>query len=41
MHVDIIRAPHTELHSMTVPWPWSIWEMDVIGAIDHPASNGH
>nr|XP_027093634.1 uncharacterized protein LOC113714034 [Coffea arabica] len=41
MHGDVIRAPPTELHSMTAPWPCSIWGMDVIGTIDPPASNGH
>nr|XP_027090324.1 uncharacterized protein LOC113711359 [Coffea arabica] len=41
MHGDIIRAPPTELHSMTAPWPCSMWGMDVIGTIDPPASNGH
>nr|XP_027122093.1 uncharacterized protein LOC113739045 [Coffea arabica] len=41
MHGDVIRAPPTELHSMTAPWPCSIWGMDVIGTIDLPASNGH
>nr|XP_027075869.1 uncharacterized protein K02A2.6-like [Coffea arabica] len=41
MHGDVIRAPPTELHSMTAPWPYSIWGMDVIGTIDPPASNGY
>ncbi|XP_027122279.1 uncharacterized protein [Coffea arabica] len=41
MHGDVIRAPPTELHSMTAPWPCSIWRIDVIGTIDPPASNGH
>ncbi|XP_027171525.1 uncharacterized protein LOC113771103 [Coffea eugenioides] len=41
MHGDIIRAPPTELHSMTAPWPCSMWGMDMIGTIDPPASNGH
>ncbi|XP_027122158.1 uncharacterized protein [Coffea arabica] len=41
MYGDVIRAPLTELYSMTTPWPCSIWGMDVIGTIDPPASNGH
>nr|XP_027124191.1 uncharacterized protein K02A2.6-like [Coffea arabica] len=41
MHGDVIRASPIELHSMTAPWPCSIWGMDVIGTIDPPASNGH
>ncbi|XP_027177879.1 uncharacterized protein K02A2.6-like [Coffea eugenioides] len=38
---NVIHAPPTELHSMTVPWPCSIWGIDVIETIDPPASNGH
>ncbi|KAL3515062.1 hypothetical protein ACH5RR_021964 [Cinchona calisaya] len=41
MHGDEIRAAPTELHNITNPWPYSIWEMDVIGLIEPPASNGH
>ncbi|XP_027066740.1 uncharacterized protein LOC113755388 [Coffea eugenioides] len=40
MHSDVIRAPPTELYSKTTSWPCSICGMDVIGAIDPPASNG-
>nr|XP_027127753.1 uncharacterized protein LOC113743866 [Coffea arabica] len=29
MHGDVIRAPPTELHSITIPWLCSIWGMDV------------
>ncbi|XP_027109143.1 uncharacterized protein [Coffea arabica] len=41
MQGDVIRAPPTELHSMTAPWSCSMWRMDVIGSIDPSASNGH
>nr|XP_027120603.1 uncharacterized protein LOC113737595 [Coffea arabica] len=41
LHGDVMRTPPTKLHSMTTPWPCSMWGMDVIGAIDPPASNGH
>ncbi|XP_071924755.1 uncharacterized protein [Coffea arabica] len=41
MHSNVIRAPPTELHSITAPWPCSIWGMDVIGTIDPSTSNGH
>ncbi|XP_027174428.1 uncharacterized protein LOC113774052 [Coffea eugenioides] len=41
LHGDVMRTPPTELHSMTAPWPYSMWGMDVIGAIDPLASNGH
>ncbi|XP_027169542.1 uncharacterized protein LOC113769278 [Coffea eugenioides] len=41
LHGDVMRTPPTELHSMTAPWPCSMWGMDVIGAIDPPTSNRH
>ena len=33
--------PPTELHVMAPTWPFSIWDMDVIGPIIPKASNGH
>ena len=30
-----------ELHVMTIPWPFSMWGMDVIGSITSKALNGH
>ena len=41
MHGDVIRTPPAKLHNMIVPWPCSIWRIDVIGAVDPPASNGY
>ncbi|KAG8483053.1 hypothetical protein CXB51_021946 [Gossypium anomalum] len=38
---DKIHIPHSPLHAMTSPWPFSIWGMDVIGPISPKASNGH
>ena len=31
----------SELYSMTSPWPFSVWGIDVIGRIVTKASNGH
>ena len=33
--------PPIELHSISSPWPFSIWELDIIGEIHLIASNGH
>ncbi|KAG8478222.1 hypothetical protein CXB51_028151 [Gossypium anomalum] len=38
---DKIHRPHSPLHVMTSPWPFSMWGMDVIGPISPKASNGH
>ncbi|KAA3465493.1 RNA-directed DNA polymerase (Reverse transcriptase), Ribonuclease H-like protein [Gossypium australe] len=38
---DKIHAPHSPLHVMTSPWPFSMWGMDVIRPISPKASNGH
>ncbi|KAA3488721.1 RNA-directed DNA polymerase (Reverse transcriptase), Ribonuclease H [Gossypium australe] len=38
---DKIHVPHSPLHVMTFPWPFSIWGMDVIGPILPKAFNGH
>ncbi|XP_071912300.1 uncharacterized protein [Coffea arabica] len=39
LYGDVMRTPPTELHSMTAPWPCSMWGIDV--TIDPSASNGH
>ena len=41
IYVDKIHVSPNELHVMTIPWPFSIWGMDVIGPITLKASNGH
>lgn len=38
---DKIHVPHSPLHVMTSPWPFSMWGIDVIGPISLKASNGH
>ena len=40
-HTNLNHVPPNELYSMTSPWPFSIWGIDVIGRIAPKASNGH
>ena len=40
-HANLNHMPPSELYSMTSPWPFLIWDIDVIGKIAHKASNGH
>ncbi|XP_060211837.1 uncharacterized protein LOC132639407 [Lycium barbarum] len=41
IHGDLIKAPPTELHAMSSPWPFLAWGMDVIGPTEPSTSNGH
>ncbi|PKI76189.1 hypothetical protein CRG98_003416, partial [Punica granatum] len=41
VYADQIKAPPNELRPMAVPWPFSMWGIDVIGPINPKASNGH
>ena len=41
IHGNLMHAPPQQLHSMSLPWPFSTWGIDVIGAIYPAASNGH
>ncbi|XP_070030027.1 uncharacterized protein [Nicotiana sylvestris] len=41
VHGDQIHSPPSELHTMSAPWPFVAWGMDVIGLIEPAASNGH
>ena len=40
-HAYLNHAPPSELYSMTSPWPFLIWSIDVIGRITPMTSNGH
>ena len=40
-HANLNHVPLSELYSMTSPWPFSVWGIDVIGRIALKASNGH
>ncbi|XP_077244859.1 uncharacterized protein LOC143884896 isoform X2 [Tasmannia lanceolata] len=41
IHANLIHVPPTELHSLTSPWPFSVWGIDIIGKISPKSSNGH
>ena len=36
-----VNAPPMPLNVMAMPWPFSMWGIDVIGAIEPKASNSH
>ena len=38
---DNVNAPPVPLNVLAAPWPFSMWGIDVIGAIEPKASNGH
>jgi len=38
---DNVNAPPVPLNILAAPWPFSMWGIDVIGAIEPRASNGH
>ena len=41
VHGDLIHSPPSELHTMTAPWPFMAWGMDIIGPIEPKVSNRH
>ncbi|CAN6440363.1 unnamed protein product [Victoria cruziana] len=41
IHAPAIHAPAAYLHSVSSPWPFSMWAFDVVGPINPSASNGH
>ncbi|RDY14358.1 hypothetical protein CR513_00581, partial [Mucuna pruriens] len=41
IYADHIKAAPTALQSLTSPWPFSMWGIDMIGPIEPKASNGH
>ncbi|XP_070021401.1 uncharacterized protein [Nicotiana sylvestris] len=41
VHGDLIHSPPSELHTMSAPWPFVSWGMNVIGLIEPTTSNGH
>ena len=40
-HANLNHVPPSELYSMTSPWPFSIWGIDVIRRIAPKVSNEH
>ncbi|XP_028052096.1 uncharacterized protein LOC114256639 [Camellia sinensis] len=41
IHANRMNIPPSKLYSMTLPWPFSVWGIDVIGAVLPKGSNGH
>ena len=41
VHGDLKHMPFMPLHTMTSPWPFSTWGIDIIGKIHSIASNGY
>ena len=41
VHGDLKHMPPMPLHTMTSPWPFSTWGIDIIGKIHPTTSNGH
>jgi len=41
IYADNINVSPTALNVLSAPWPFSMWGIDVIGAIEQKASNGH
>ena len=41
VHGDMKHMPPIPLHSMTSPWPFSTWGINIIGKIHPTTSNGH
>ncbi|XP_070010717.1 uncharacterized protein [Nicotiana sylvestris] len=41
VHGDLIYSPPSKLHTMSIPWLFVAWGMDVIGPIDPATSNRH
>ncbi|XP_070040400.1 uncharacterized protein [Nicotiana tomentosiformis] len=41
VHDDLIHSPPSELHTISAPWPFVVWGIDVIGPIEPTTSNGH
>ena len=41
IHGDVNHLPHLKLYTMSSPWPFLVWELDIIGEIHPTTSNGH
>ncbi|XP_077232518.1 uncharacterized protein LOC143869845 [Tasmannia lanceolata] len=38
---ELIEPTHEELHSLTLPWSFSVWGIDIIGKVFSKSSSGH
>ncbi|XP_077228573.1 uncharacterized protein LOC143861546 [Tasmannia lanceolata] len=41
VYANLIHVPPSQLHSLTSPWPFSVWGIDIIGKITSKSSSGH
>ena len=41
IHGNLIHVSSLELHTLTSPWPFSAWAIDIIGKISLKSSSGH
>ncbi|XP_077219730.1 uncharacterized protein LOC143853922 [Tasmannia lanceolata] len=41
VYANLIHVPPSQLHSLTSPWPFSVWGIDIIGKISPKSSSGH
>ena len=39
IHADIVRALSSYLHTLTAPWPFSMWAFGIIGPLTKTVSN--
>ena len=41
MHGYLIHVPPSEFPTLTSPWPFLVWGIDIIGKISPKSSSGH
>ncbi|RVW11760.1 hypothetical protein VitviT2T_015954 [Vitis vinifera] len=41
MHGDLIHVLPSKLHALTLPWPSSVWGIDIIGKTSPQSFSGH
>ena len=41
IHGDLIHVPLSELHALTSPWLFLVWDINIIGKISLKSSSGH
>ncbi|XP_077232251.1 uncharacterized protein LOC143867739 [Tasmannia lanceolata] len=41
VYANLIHVPPSQLHSLTLPWLFSVWGIDIIGKISLKSSSGH
>src|ERR1043165_394632 len=41
IYADKVHVPPVSLNVLTAPWPFAMWDIDMIGEIKPTASNGH